>query len=363
MKKIALLALSLIILYCLIEVFFRLWFPHTNYSLTYAPWGWKHQANTTTVYYGEVAKFGWGQKGVRVRYGKWGLRGYNEWKVGWKQILCLGDSWLEDMGSFQDNLITSYMDRDLLPVYHVINAGHYGFDNAQEYLWYKMEGYKYKPDIVLLFYAEDRAAGEWIRYSNNGAQFEIISKTFTWEQRLYRNIVSFVRLRSHSGNWFLNRLNRISCYKRLLQRKGFKEKDKLVMNCETQPLFDSPSDKVEKRISNPKSNETFEGTGFRLIDASIFLALDREVKKTGGVLVMVKCMGKWSEVQRNFFENCNIRYMDLDYEVIIKNRAQKEIDIKAGVYKRELDSDRFGYKNNEAVAGMIVEFLKGEGLI
>ncbi len=336
MKKLSLLIGSVLLLYCLIELFFRLWFPHTTYSVTYAKWGWKHRANTTTVYYGEVPKWGWGQKGVEVKYHWDGLRTYDDIEVDFYiSVLCLGDSWLEDMGSDYNNLVTTYLGRLLPYPSQATNAGHYGFNNTQELMWYEREGTKYLSDIVLLFWADDQASGEYI--TKDGV---LKYKTFNWKQKTYRNIVSFIRLRSHFGGWLLNRLNKSRPLKKYLIKEGYKETDK--------PIVDATH---------------ISGKHFKPIDGLIYKRLNESIEKDGGVLIMINCLGLWSPLQKEFLDENNIRYMDLDFDVIAKNRAQKEIDIKEGVYRRELDSDRFGYKNNEAVSQMIVEYLKREGLI
>ena len=346
MKKILIVLVSVALLFCFIEVFFRAFYPHSTYSVTYASYGWKHIANTKTVFYGEVPKFGWGQRGIEVKYNWNGLRDKNthEYEEWGRIILCVGDSWLEDMGSEFDNLITTYMDNELLPIYHIINAGHYGFNNTQELMWYIVEGYKYSPDIVLLFYAGDMASGEYIEgeyIEGKDGMWNLKFKTFTLPQKLYRNTVSFIRLHSHFGNWVLNRLNRVPRVKNYLVKKGYKETDKPIVG----------------------ASATFKDEQFRLIDGSIFLELDRQVKRQGGVLVMINCLGEWSDSQKNVFENCNIRYVTLDFDVINECRRQKDIDIKEGNYKPELESHRFGYKANEKVSQMIIEFLKKEKLI
>ena len=70
------------------------------------------------------------------------------------RILVLGDSFadalevpLED--SFQEVLETLLNERLSTPV-EVINGGHWGYGNDMELLFYRLEGYKYQPDLVLL---------------------------------------------------------------------------------------------------------------------------------------------------------------------------------------------------------------------
>jgi hypothetical protein len=80
-------------------------------------------------------------------------------KEGETRILVLGDSFME---AFQVNIDSSFTKllqkfaNEALPGSNVtvINGGRSGMGTAEEYLWYKKEGVKYNPDIVLLaFYA------------------------------------------------------------------------------------------------------------------------------------------------------------------------------------------------------------------
>ncbi len=184
MKKFLTITISVIVLFLFIEVFFRCFYPISGYSITTAPWGFRHLPNTTVTFYGEQARWGWGQRGVEVRYNRHGLRSpdyiyhFNGYYLcdtlfEYDRIVLMGDSWVEDMGSKRDNLINIHLQKHInftyrdnmlpekIPMYQVINAGHYAFDNAQELMWYEMEGSKYKPDIVFLFYARDEASPEY----------------------------------------------------------------------------------------------------------------------------------------------------------------------------------------------------------
>ncbi len=337
MKKFLTIFISVTILFLLIEVFFRLWFPQSLYSITTAPWGFKHIPNTIVTFYEEKPKWGWGQRGVEIEYDWDGCRGTNvKWDRGFN-ILCLGDSWVEDMGSPENNLFTAYLEHYYSKLYfedyknnkpvNVYNAGHYAFDNAQELMWYEMEGSKYKPDIVFLFYARDTASPEYAYIDQNG--LVLTPKVFTPTQRAYRTVVSLVRRKTHFGSWVLNRLKRLQPVDKSLIIVG----------------PDSPPD-----IG-----------GFRAIDAMIYQRLNESVKP--GILIMVNCLNEWPEEKKVFFEENEIRYMDLDYDVINKCRRQKAIDITEGNYRPELESHRMGYRANSAVADMLIKYLKKENLI
>jgi lysophospholipase L1-like esterase len=71
------------------------------------------------------------------------------------RILVLGDSFTEGYDVNIDDLFTEILEtglnrEDRSKRYEVINAGTGGYSTDQEYLFYLIEGHKYKPDIVVL---------------------------------------------------------------------------------------------------------------------------------------------------------------------------------------------------------------------
>ena len=146
MKKAFLLVFSMVVLYVIIEIFFLAFYPHSQYSVTFAPWGWKHIANTKVQFYGEHPKLQFNlklrPKPVTIKYNSKGLRSpeHNYHKYfnfcdtfyQFTRVMLIGDSWTEDMGSPMDNLHSTYLRKKLnyeykpvgLSPIQVINAGH-----------------------------------------------------------------------------------------------------------------------------------------------------------------------------------------------------------------------------------------------
>lgn len=71
---------------------------------------------------------------------------------GSSRILILGDSIAEDLANHEmDETLAALVERQLSDWNtEVVNAGCGGWSTDQEYLFFKTEGYKYKPDLVLL---------------------------------------------------------------------------------------------------------------------------------------------------------------------------------------------------------------------
>jgi hypothetical protein len=339
MKKIILLGVVLLIV---IEVFFRLFYPQSEYSVTYAKWGWRHIPNTVCKFYGEEPRFGWGQRAVEVKYNARGLR-CADWSVfdfrdvDIKCILLLGDSWLEDMGSPYNNLVHIWLNKKIEG--YTINAGHYGFDNAQELMWYLKEGKKYSPDIVIVFYANDKANPENAMIEDG--KLVLKWREFTHKQKVYRNVASWIRLHTHFGSWLLTRIQRIGPIGGYMVREGLKEPPNPVVGPKT-PLYES---------------------GFRLIDKMIYQRLAAEVEKDNATLVMLKCMGDWSNEQKAFFKDSGIYHMYIPTEWPEEGDEERIWDKAVNNYDPSKESHRFSYMQNERVAQRIIEYLKVEGLI
>lgn len=342
MKKIGILLASIFVCLVIIEIFFRLFFPQSGYSVTYSRYGWKHKPNTSVKFYGEQPKFGWGQRAVEVEYNARGLR-CADWSVfdfrdvDIKCILLLGDSWLEDMGSPYNNLVHIWLNKKING--YTINAGHHGFDNAQELMWYLEEGRKYSPDIVIVFYANDKANPENAVIEDG--KLVLKWREFTRKQKVYRNVASWIRLHTHFGSWLLTRIQRIGVVEGYLVTEGLKEPQNPIVSPKT-PLYEG---------------------GFRLIDKMIYQRLACEVESDNAVLVMLQCMGDWSDEQKEFFRDSGIYHMYIPSEWpeegdIIRKRLKVH-----NIYNPQKESHRFGYEQNERVAQRIIEYLKGENLI
>lgn len=109
---------------------------------------------------------------VKENFNSKGLRGpeypYKK-KNSEKRILILGDSFAEGYMVEFDNLFSEVLKRNLNYfgfsdyTFEVINAGTGGYSTDQEYLYFKYEGYKYDPDLVILMFCNNDA------YYNNQA--------------------------------------------------------------------------------------------------------------------------------------------------------------------------------------------------
>ena len=116
--------------------------------------------------------------GVRLRINGKGLRGreypYEKSDRSFR-ILVLGDSLTLGWGVNQEQTYPSLLEQELnrqsgRGKYEVINAGVGNWNTVQEVKFYWEEGYKYKPDLVILGYCINDAETEE-RYRNHGFLF------------------------------------------------------------------------------------------------------------------------------------------------------------------------------------------------
>src|SRR5439155_1080671 len=89
---------------------------------------------------------------TRIRINDKGLRGKDypyERVAGKRRVLVLGDSLVFGYGVEQDEVFTDVLE-GMLPATEVINAGVSGYGTDQELLWFRSEGVRYRPDLVII---------------------------------------------------------------------------------------------------------------------------------------------------------------------------------------------------------------------
>jgi len=108
--------------------------------------GWHHQPGESGVFDHRP------QFRMQIRINEKGLRDRDypyERMPGKRRILVLGDSFVFGYGVEQDEIFTEVLEQ-LLPATEVINAGVSGYGTDQELLWFRSEGARYRPDLVML---------------------------------------------------------------------------------------------------------------------------------------------------------------------------------------------------------------------
>jgi len=117
---------------------------------------------------------------VRINTNSKGIRGSREYPYlkpkDQKRILILGDSFAFGYGAPDHEIWPAYLDR-LLPGTEVINAGVSGYGQDQMLLFFREEGKKYQPDIVVLGFVSfdmDRNMGDFVFHAK--PKFELLGE-------------------------------------------------------------------------------------------------------------------------------------------------------------------------------------------
>ena len=165
LKKLALLAFSLLVVALLLELFLRVAFYH---SLDFSMEMWKYAVamkravpdpNLSFVHEPNTHGFFMGQD---VNINSFGLRDHEFSPTkppGVYRILVLGDSTTFGWGVSLDDTASKILERDLnarpipgYPRFEVLNAGVGNYDTVQEVTYYKTRGRDFHPDMVILVF-------------------------------------------------------------------------------------------------------------------------------------------------------------------------------------------------------------------
>lgn len=373
LAKLGISVFAIVLILASLEAFFRVFNPQSEYAVVLAPWGFTHKPNAKIHYR-------WRNHWVPIHYNSKGLRGPEvpfEKPPGVFRILVLGDSWVEDMGSFYENLFTTRLERKLnrlyrSPRFEVINGGHFAFDHAQELMFYLKEGRKYHPDLVVVLYALDKADSRLVALENGRLVFHYY-ETFSRAQRISRSGITWIRTHSHFGSFLLNRIQAMSLGARLAsffygRYPGEGTNGKAEPPRTPVAVFPSDHPNVAGLPRNVQEELRRKGiiqdeVGYRSeVDWHIWSRFKQEVEKDGARLVIFQV---WPDSVFRFRENLPPLHIPAFNLKRIPGRgfALYQEAVKAGTYDPRLDSHRWGYGGNAEAAEQILGSLTGAGLL
>ena len=112
--------------------------------------GWKHRPGARAQYERReyTTEVAINSRGLRDRE-----RAYTA-APGTFRVLALGDSFIEAFGVPLPETVTQVLERSMTSagcVFEALNGGTVGYSTDQEFLLYREEGYKYSPQVVVLF--------------------------------------------------------------------------------------------------------------------------------------------------------------------------------------------------------------------
>jgi hypothetical protein len=190
----------------LVEVYLRLYAPQALYAIRYCYLGWCHVPGASFVRGGETREFV-----TRVRYNSQGLRDH-EYPVtkppGTRRVLLFGDSFAEALEVELDGVHAKRLERLLRargagrPI-EVINFGVSAYDTAQEWWYFRTEGIRYSPDVVIVLW-NGEAGSPFVRMDAGRPVF-VEPRYGTLETRL-RELKTFVKVNLHVASFVFGRL-------------------------------------------------------------------------------------------------------------------------------------------------------------
>lgn len=233
---------------------------------------------------------------VQVRINSDGLRD-REYPVervpGKHRMLVLGDSFAWGYGVEQQEVFSELIEKSR-PDWEIINSGVSGYGTDQEYLYYKLRGSKYHPDVVLVLfvnndpdnstsaaqYAHNKplfvADGEGIRLTN------VPVPGMTATQRV-ANLVA-------RNTYFLRTASRVAA--------GWRNRGRVSDAASVVSGLDARSDKRGLSIEDE-------------LVLRIFLALNEAVRADGGKLVVVSLPGAYRFFEDPRFTEAGISHLSL----------------------------------------------------
>jgi len=212
------------------------------------------------------------------------------------RMLVLGDSFAWGYGVEQNERFSEVIEKSR-PDWEIINAGVSGYGTDQEYLYYKLRGSKYRPDVVLvLFFSNDlENVANSVQYYHNKPLFVAegdgirLTNTPVPEVTLSQRVANFIA----RNTYFL----RIASQVPARWRSGSR-----------QPTLGSAA--ADGSAAATQDNQVAPSSQQELV-VRIFLALNEAVRADGGRLVVVSLPGAHPLFKDPRFADAGIAYLPL----------------------------------------------------
>ena len=205
-KNAAIALVSVVISLAGVEVYLRLYAPQAIYAIRYCYLGWCHVPGVSFVHGGETGEFV-----TYVSYNSQGLRDYEysiDKPVRFRRVLIFGDSYAEGLEVEMEDLLAKHLERvhsRCLPDYpvQVINFGVSAYDTAQEWWYFKNEGVRYQPDLVVVIWTGE-AGSPFAKISDGRPVF--VEPGYNRAQVWSRNVKTFLKVNFHTISFLFDRL-------------------------------------------------------------------------------------------------------------------------------------------------------------
>lgn len=205
-RRVGLALAATVISLAAVETYLRLYAPQATYAIRYCSLGWCHVPGVSFIHGGETGEFV-----TRVRYNSQGLRDHEysvEKPPGVRRVLVFGDSFAEGLEVELEDLFAKRLERRLGRCFpgrtiQVINFGVSAYDTAQEWWYFKTEGVRYQPDLVILLWTGE-SGSPFARLSDGRPVF--VEPRYRTSQVWRRNVKTFLKRQFHTASFLSSRL-------------------------------------------------------------------------------------------------------------------------------------------------------------
>lgn len=188
----------------LVELYLRLYAPQALYAIRYCYLGWCHVPGVSFVRGGETGEFV-----THVRYNSQGLRDYEypiEKPTGTRRVLIFGDSFAEGLEVELEDLHAKRLERLLTERFpnhkvQVLNFGVTAYDTAQEWWYFRTEGVRCQPDLVIVIWTGE-AGSPFVELRNGRPVF--VEPRFSRAEVWRRNVKTFLKLQFHTVSFLFD---------------------------------------------------------------------------------------------------------------------------------------------------------------
>jgi hypothetical protein len=202
----------------IVEGLLRVFAPQAIHAIRYCYLGWCHVPGVSFVHGGATGEFV-----TRVRYNSRGLRDREfpfDKPAGVRRVLIFGDSFAEGLEVELEDLHAKRLERMLADRYpasrvEVLNFGVSAYDTAQEWWYFKTEGVKYDPDLVVLLWTGE-SGSPFTRLEGGRPVF--VEPRYTRAEVWTRNVRTFLKLRFHTATLLMDRLGLNRSVRQFLDR-------------------------------------------------------------------------------------------------------------------------------------------------
>lgn len=189
-----------------VEVYLRWYAPQAIYAIRYCYLGWCHVPGASFVHGGETGEFV-----THVQYNLRGLRDHEyslNKPAGYRRIVIFGDSFAEGLEVEMEDLVAKQLERLFSRCFpdqavQVINFGVSAYDTAQEWWYFKNEGVRYQPDVVVVLWTGE-AGSPFAKISDGRPVF--VEPSYTRAQVWRRNVKTFLKVHFQTVSFLFDRL-------------------------------------------------------------------------------------------------------------------------------------------------------------